>query len=445
MAGFLKFSLLWKIILIFWITTFFTIVANIYITREIVLNEAKLTELRQQTRNLASEAVSVWEGKGGRALKLWYRQTARENGLRVLLLDGEGKVLGQRSKDRKHHHDGGFEERFLKAADQHVVSPLGKNYTLRLKPSPYLRKHFGAPEQLHAYRLGATFLIILLGSLALARSVARPVNTLRGASEQIAQGDFDVRVVPKVGRRRDELGELANAFDHMAEKIAQLMADQRRLFCDISHEIRTPLTRQKIAIELARDAEDAGPMLDKLEAQNEAIEKLVDDLLTLMRLEDGVTPAQTELVDLQSLIEQLVEEAELERGRKNVTIRTEMEPEMLARGVPDLLARALQNVLLNALKYSPEGGTISIAGGKALDALDISIRDEGPGIAPSELKAVLEPFFREDKSRQSGTGGHGLGLSIVNKIMQQHNGNIELKNLPQGGLEARLRFPSSAH
>ncbi len=485
----LRHRLILKIMVIFWLTTIAVIVANIYITKEIVVTEYKTDQLRDKLRDLSKEAVFIYESEGKIALKRWYQDLSDEEELRVVLLDDQQRPIAKlkRRKHKEHdkndhrddsedsedsdgHYDSdqqvtssdsqwnnssneakderaierkprrfGLDQHMLTFADQNIVSASGESYTLRVLPSPYLRSTFN-PESLHLYRLGASFLIILLGSWWLARSVSKPVDSLRKASTEIADGNFQVRVSKHLGGRKDELGQLGQSFDHMASKIESLIGSQKQLFRDISHEIRTPLTRQKIAIELARDSAKTEPMLLKIEQQNQVIEDLIENLLTLMQLEDNKVKETTAL-DLSDVIHAVIGDAELNLNAKHLMLEEALANHLPSKGDSRLLARALENLLINAIKFSPEHSTIFITGKISGDQIVITVSDEGPGIPEQELSNIMDAFYRADKSRHNSTGGFGLGLAITDKIIKQHGGGLHLENKTPCGLNATITLP----
>lgn len=445
-----KHRLFWKIILIFWLTTFATIIANILITKEIVVNEFKVEQVKEKMRTLAPEAIEVYEQQGGKALKRWYRKLARREGIRVVLLHtNETPVIPARrpkhhnDDDDEHEHHERFEEPFrthlLNLADQQISSPSGRSYVLRVMPSRYIQSRFN-PESLHGYRLFASCIIILLGSLWIARSIAKPIRVLHQASLEISQGKLDIRVSQDVGKRRDELGQLATAFDQMADKVSSLISSQQQLFRDISHEIRTPLTRQKLAIELARSSDDPGDLLDKIEHQNQCIEELINQLLTLMQT-DNQQLNQTEQLSLNAMLDRIIGDAELELKGKHLSLEKDWQCEALIKADESLLTRAFENLLTNAIKYSPDSSRIDITLYEDTQKLHVEICDEGPGIPEEELESILKPFYRADKSRNRGTGGFGLGLAISSQIIGKHQGSIELRNRETKGLRVKVTLP----
>lgn len=438
--------LLWKIILIFWFTTLCTIVANIYITREIAVSEFKSEHFQRKTQLLAQDAVRVYEDEGYRALRKWYRHTLRHDGLKVALLDKDDNKVGETYRKKieaKNDHlfekQHPFKQHLLTLADQKVTSENGSVYTLRILPSPALSAKFN-PEALHLYRLLASLIIISMGSLWLYRSIAKPLKVLHDASLALSNGDFSVRTAHKVGSRKNELGQLAAAFDQMAIKIEALLNNQKQLFRDISHEIKTPLTRQKLAIELAKNSEAPLVFLDKIEHQNNNINALVHNLLTFTQLEDSTT-RNNETLDLAQIILNLIAEAELDIKAKQIDVKSDLDNHCLISGDNILITRALENILMNAIKYSPTSGKIAIQTSRRNSMCQLTISDQGPGIPEADLENVLKPFYRSDQSRNQQTGGFGLGLAITHKIIKQHKAELRIFNIQPSGLKVSLEFP----
>lgn len=434
--------LLWKIILIFWLTTISTIFANIYITREIALADFKSEQFQSTSRDLANTAVEVYEQHGLIALKKWYRDVYRDKGLKVVLLNADGMKLGR--KDNLDRHDSFFpnprelKHHLLSLADLQIVSANNKHYTFSALPSPALRSKFN-PDTLHFYRFLSSFIIIFIGSYCLARSIAKPLRVLQQASNQLADGDFSVRTAPTIGKRNDELGQLSKAFDQMAIKIEALIGNQKQLFRDISHEIRTPLTRQKLALELAKSSDEPLNYVAKIELQNELIEGMINSLLTLMKLEES-TVSDKKVLDLNLLLTKVVSDADLNLRDKAIGIKTEFETLPTLYGSELLLNSAFENILLNAIRYSPKSGIIHITTQQSNSCLIVSISDEGPGIPAADIAHILEPFYRADQSRNQKTGGFGLGLAIAKRVFQQHAGEISLSNKQPHGLNVKVSF-----
>ena len=277
----------------------------------------------------------------------------------------------------------------------------------------------------------------------LARHFASPILKLRGALRKFADGDLGQRVGGSIGRRSDEIGELARDFDHMAERIATLLNAQRRLLQDISHELRSPLARQRVAIELARQpgAETASAALDRVELEAGRLDELIGELLMLTRLESDAEGAERASVDLPALLREVIENAEFEACNNRRAVQLVECAPCRVTGVPELLRRAVENVVRNALAYTADDTVVEVQlTTDTSDAL-IRVRDHGPGVPDAELADIFRPFYRVSQARDRRTGGVGLGLTIAERAVGSHGGRVTAANHPGGGLLVDIRLP----
>ena len=293
------------------------------------------------------------------------------------------------------------------------------------------------------WRIGPIAIGLSIVCLFLARYITGPVLTLRSALRRFAQGDLEQRVAPAIGRRRDEFGELARDFDHMAERIATLLNAQRRLLRDISHELRSPLARQRVALELARRQEgpDADRALDRVELEIERLDALIDELLGLTRLESESDNAKRATVDVADVLREVIENAEFEAHNDSRSVQLVACTPCKVTVVPELLRRAVENVVRNALAYTADGTTAEVSLHCNASEAVIHVRDHGPGVPDTELGDIFRPFYRVSRARERQTGGVGLGLAIVARAIQSHGGSIRATNHPEGGLDVELRLP----
>ena len=286
----------------------------------------------------------------------------------------------------------------------------------------------------------AGLLASLLCAAGLAWYIAKPIRHLRQAFDAAAKGDLEVRVSPSMGGRRDELADLGHDFDRMTEHLQVLMAGQKRLLHDVSHEMRSPLARLQAAIGLARQQPARmADSLQRIEREGERMNLLVGELLTLSRLEAGVTGA-LENVDMGELLAGIVEDARFEGAAQQIDIVYAPGEMAEIRANPELLHRAVENVVRNALRFSAAGGAIHIAAGRVDgERFQISIGDDGPGVPESQLENIFKPFFRGDA--QNTAGGYGLGLAIAQRVIAAVNGKIQAKNKLGGGLLVEIDLP----
>lgn len=291
--------------------------------------------------------------------------------------------------------------------------------------------------------LVATLLVSLFFAALLAWYFAKPICSLRSAFEAMVSGDLAVRLGSAMGQRRDELSDLGRNFDRMAIHLNALIDGQRRLLHDVSHELRSPLARLQAAIGLSRQQpEKLESCLQRIERESVRMDRLVGELLTLSRLEAGVLGAMDEEINIVELATDVVEDARFEAETKGCTMEFSGSGDVPVKGNAELLHRALDNVVRNALRHTPEGGTVAV--GVYLDAkgsdLRLAVLDQGPGVPENELGAIFEPFYRGNGEKS--IDGHGLGLAIARRIAEAHGGTIGASNRAGGGLCVEIVVPA---
>ncbi len=299
-------------------------------------------------------------------------------------------------------------------------------------------------------RLGAIFGTAGLVCYWLAHSITKPVRHMRTTARRLADGDLTVRIGKAVGpRRRDEIGELARDFDFMADRIESLLASQQTLLRDISHELRSPLARLSVALELARGraGEKAATALDRIERESERLNELIGQVLTLTRMESGVGDLPTEDVRLDVLVEEIVADARFEATQSNREVHLRSNRQCTVNGITGLLRSAIENVVRNAVRYTPEGTAVELALEVEASTEDetwavVTVRDQGPGVPEELVNEIFRPFQRVGEARDRQTGGTGLGLAITQRAVNAHDGTVVAKNPPDGGLLVELRVPA---
>jgi two-component system OmpR family sensor kinase len=335
-----------------------------------------------------------------------------------------------------------------------VVLADGRAYVLAVDEQAYALAHGRdrpggrGPRLFPIEPIALGLVASLVFAAALAWYVATPIGILRRAFDAAAQGDLDLRIGPGMGRRRDELADLGHDFDRMAEQLKRLVDGQRRLLHDVSHELRSPLARLQAAVGLARqqpaNLEDS---MDRIEREAVRMDRLIDELLTLSRVEAGMGAAEEERVDLALLVGEVAADAafEAEGSASAVSIDTDVHAlgAPSVRGNAQMLHRALENVVRNAVRHSPPGGRVRIAGSSDAQRQDvrITVEDEGPGVGPELLETIFDPFFRGAHDARSR--GHGLGLAIARRVVEAHGGHIRAANRATGGLAVEIRLPAA--
>lgn len=287
-----------------------------------------------------------------------------------------------------------------------------------------------------------------LVSLLLARYLAAPLTQLSRASRQLATGDLSVRVGAPLDRRKDEFGQLALDMDEMAGRLQLAQQANRRLLRDVSHELRSPLARLRVALEIARNKDQnlVAVELNRIELEAERLEKLIDEVLSLLRESSSPQELKKQRFDLVELLQDLVETVNYEIIDGGDQIVLDATAPLQINADRDLLWRVFENLLRNALIHGGENGAIHVTGTSSSEQeIIISVKDSGPGIAEQHLLRIFEPFYRVDEARARGSAGqfsgHGLGLAIAASAVRRLGGKISASNRPSGGLEVRVILP----
>lgn len=323
-----------------------------------------------------------------------------------------------------------------------------------LGPPPGALPPFGAPP----FRLAVSVILVVVGvsSWLTARSFARPLASLSSATRAFGKGELDTRAKMK---RSDEIGEVAQAFDDMADRIAKLLLAERELLANVSHELRTPLARIRVALDLASEADPRTAVESFAEiAQDLAeLERIVDDVLASARLaldsgprSGGATtlPVRSERVDPRALLGRSV--ARFHAAHPERTLRAELPDALPAVDADPVLARrVVDNLLDNAHAYTdkPDRPITLRARHEKTDAGDyvvIEVVDQGVGISDEDQARLFEPFFRADRSRTRATGGLGLGLVLARRVAEAHGGTLTIESKLGEGTCARVRLPVAA-
>ena len=274
--------------------------------------------------------------------------------------------------------------------------------------------------------------------------ILTPLKRLGNVADELGGGDLSTRTDADLDRRRDEFGDLARTFNRMADRIESLVKSQRMFLAHISHELGSPLTRLGMTLAIARRKANVEltPELDRMERESIELNHLVQQLLLLARLQSG-----TELSDVPAvfrvseLVRDVEDNAAFEANQMGRSVSITRNEDFTLKGHPDLLKRALDNVIRNALRFTPVGSTIEIEffGTKDGSVGFINILDRGPGVEPSKLDTIFEPF-----SSSGASGGHsgvGLGLAIARHAALAHEGQISARNLAEGGLMITIELP----
>ena len=295
----------------------------------------------------------------------------------------------------------------------------------------------------HSLTLAATAagLLALLLTLALSRRIVGPLESLTSAARRMTEGDLSQRVDPQgVG----EIGELAKAFNAMAESVARNELLRSHMVSDVAHELRTPLTNVSGYLEGLRDGvfEPSAETLDSVLREAQMLGRLVDDLHELTVAEAGQLRLERQPVAGADVVERAANAARPQAVARGLTIDVDLDAELPPVEVdPNRIGQVLRNLLNNALAYTPTGGAVVISARCSQGWVEIRVADTGVGIAEEDLPYVFERFYRSDRSRTRATGGTGLGLTIAKRIVEAHGGTIQVESQPGRGTKFSFTVP----
>jgi two-component system sensor histidine kinase CpxA len=393
--------------------------------------------LRRVVNYQFAEVVAAYESGGPTAAAEILARLDREFPMRHYLLDKQGRdlVTGEdRSAMVAQAHQ---QPRFRFPPPRHFLIRRvaeGGKYTFLIQSE----MHAQADPLSDVIVYGWIVLVIVLLCYALAWTLARPIHNLRQVVVRFGQGDLASRARLK---RKDELGDLARAFDRMADRMETLLTAERRLLQDVSHELRSPLARLRFALELARASPEPQAAFERVYKEVDRLSTLVGELLQMTRAEGDPGARNTATINLQPFVESLAEDCGIEAEARGCTIRVFAGEDIVWSGDRELLHRAVENVLRNAVRHAPPGTNIDVELANERDHVALRIRDYGSGVPEEYLSQIFRPFFRVEEDRnRNGAGGVGLGLAIAERAVRIHHGEIRAENM-NPGLMVELRLP----
>ena len=285
----------------------------------------------------------------------------------------------------------------------------------------------------------ALIIAMVMGAI-FARTIAAPVKKITNAAKALKEGDYSART-GMTGS--DEIARLGNMFDLMADSVESNRKLERRLVTDVAHELRTPLMAIQSTVEAMIDGvfKPDAERLETLNSEVQRLSRLVDALLKLSRLESRTEPIEQKKVDLTEMLSSVVQTHQAYIHDAGLNLEFEYDPHVYVFGDADLLRQATANLISNAVRYTPEGGTITIMARKGDLMGQIVVKDTGIGLTPEEAKLVFQRFWRADSGRARATGGLGIGLSVVKEIVEQHNGWVRVEGRPNEGACFTIYIP----
>lgn len=449
-------SLFWKMFFGAWITVVAMVVATVYITHFREFGDPRQEE-RWEGPALFHETVRNMRKArrhGPESFRHWLESQPRKVKRQVFALDQRGRELLGRPLPEEMAPM--FERLNFRNRETHMLvqQKPAVGFFVALRGPDSLRVVMIAgqsKEELLLRFLWRNFWPILLLSVLtsgaacywLARYLSRPLDQLRAATQRVAAGELEYRVSPGLRGRSDELADLARDFDSMTAQLQESMAEQRRLIKDVSHELRSPLARLQVALGIARQKNTAGvdAELDKIGKAADYLEDIIADVLSLPVASADQRPLD-DVVEINSLLSALLEDlkAEAEEKQLKFNLETDCEEVLVATRGSSLTA-ALENILRNAINYSPSGGTATVEIESRGERCHIRVIDSGNGVSEDELKAIFRPFYRTDSARTRESGGFGLGLAITQRTVLHHGGTIAAYNVPGAGLCVEIDLP----
>ncbi|MDH3621180.1 MAG: ATP-binding protein [Gammaproteobacteria bacterium] len=448
-------SLLIRIFASFWSIIVITIIAAAAIgfwyaerTREIMQN------FEDSDAVLEASAALSEDGRDG--LADWLRSLPGAAESLVFVVDDNGKdLLGRQlpspvrfSMARASGRDRGRrppkpDTRNIRPARPftQLVGPDDRVYTIFVLPARSITTRWLVDRG----RGGLVILALLVSAMVsywLARTISRPVRRFRESANAIAGGNLDTRVAESVGKRRDEIGLLAQDFDRMADELQRAWLQQTELTRNVSHELRSPLARLRVALELARRKTGDLVELDKIDAETERLDELIGRILEYSRLDSDSHEVRSSIA-LDELLRSVVEDVRYEYGYQGAkaSIELEADTECTIDGYPNALRSCVENVIRNAVQHSRDDGDVHVQLSLEDSQAVISVEDQGGGVREHELERIFEPFYRStarqgEASRQTG----GLGLAIASRATALNGGTIAASNAANG-LCVEIRLP----
>ncbi len=289
----------------------------------------------------------------------------------------------------------------------------------------------------------AAIIAILLASifgLFFARNLVKPIKRLTDTAEQLKEGNFSARAHLK---GEDELAQFGKTFDDMAEAVERDRELERRLTTDVAHELRTPLMAIQATVEAMVDG--VLPVdeerLVTVDSEVMRLSRLVDSLLKLSRLENRSNPTKREIVNVGEVVQGIVSTHEAYVKESGLTLVYRADPDVYIYGDPDLIRQATANLISNAVRYTDEGGTITVRVKRGESMASIAVEDTGIGLTPEEARMVFQRFWRADSGRDRESGGLGIGLTVVKQIVERHDGWVQVEGRKGEGACFTIHIP----
>jgi two-component system sensor histidine kinase CpxA len=439
-----------RVFVAFWASSLVIVVAMMLLSLALGSRPLLFTWLTHSMDLYARTATDLYEHSGNVLLDQYLADISANSGIDGAFFGPDGEQLSQRAPVAKTEDvlararsagKTAYDMRNWSVAV--VVAGRHGNYLFAAHVHPWRRRQIAfAPGAALSRALVAMGIAAIL-CLIMARYLTKPIRDLQSVARRIASGDLKARVAPLLRSRNDELGELATDFDLMADRVQGLIERQQTLLSDISHELRSPLARLNLSAELVRrgDASAAG----RMKADIKRLEDLISELLTLSRIEASERNTRRDRVNLAQMVKQIIQDAAFEGRPLGKDILQTGADEIFVYADANLLQRCIENVVRNAVRYTPPSTAVEVNlesnSSGITSSVSIRVIDEGPGVPTEALPHLFEPFYRVSQSRERD-GGAGLGLAISQRIAHLHGGEISAGNRPEGGFEVSMILPT---
>jgi two-component system sensor histidine kinase PfeS len=424
-------SLFWRLVVLVAGFCLSMIWAGGYVGRQIDRASSYLSqEAHDVLAGYADQARTALQGEP-EALEQWLKSMRQRESSWLVVVDEQLQPLGGQTLND--------EERQMLTFVRHYEWPMSRrSESLPLVSMPIegsgARLIMRLPERFRPWRhhalltAGAVYLPLVLLSVLfcwlLYRLLVSPLDSLRRQANALRGSRLDSLLPPSIARRNDELGELGRSLEYLTQRLRDSIAQQQQLLRDLSHELRTPLSRLRVACESELSAEE---MRSRTDREITSMKQLVDSTLEFAWLDSEQPRFECEPVEVAALWDVLSENACFEAGWPRERIQAQVPENCLVLGNLNALAQAMENILRNAIRYSPAQGTVCLSADRDGDRWQLRIEDQGPGVPEDQLSVIFRPFARLSAARPGGDG-FGLGLAIARGMVQMQGGDIWAEN-----------------
>jgi len=449
-----------KVFLWFWLTVL--ALFAIFLASRLGTRLVPSTELIASfAPRVADEAAHAYESGGPQEFEQFDRALVGKSGLELYLIDGYGKDVLSRpipsdslSIARAARSDGRILSRFglrSHSSSYKFTSPSGRPYVLLVRTPLQLRKILDSTAGGGLPLLGVVLLMVTFFCFWLTHHIVAPIQGIQSAARKVAAGDLSVRAPLEVSKRHDELAALAADFDAMVERMSAFVRSQKDLLSTVSHELRSPLTRLIMSLALLRKQPpiESEELLQRMERDVERVDTLMGQLLTLSRLETGLSSDGKDSVDLSQLVQEVVADGDFEARSCGKSVRLQAEGGIvIEKADQQALRSACENILRNAIRFTTPGSQVEVIlkteKMSPSSQVVLLVRDYGPGVPGELLQQIFQPFFRvkEPNGNPRENNGTGLGLAIALEAIRQHRGSIIAANANPIGLEVKIMLPT---